>query len=191
MDVNGEFGDGGELAHDVFDGAGIDDHAADEQGVVEATGDAALEPLEGAAASTGRAVEGDAVAGAVAEDRHSRAAEIGDDQLALVGGCAALRIDDLADELAFVEVQAGLLAAVETPSADLGGPGVVEAVGTPSALKLGAGSREIRARLASVDGGVYAAGGEVEATVAGDFAQVQGIGRGTDEDGDLVFDDGV
>ena len=170
MDVHGEFGDCGELTHDVFDGAGIDDHAADEQGVVEAADDAALEPLEGAAASTGRAIEGDAVAGAVADNRHPRAAEIGDDQLALVGGGAALRIDDLADELALVEVQARLFAAVETPSADLSGSGVVEAAGTPSALELGAGSGEVCARLARVDGGVYAAGGEVEAAFAGDFS---------------------
>ena len=73
-------------------------------------------------------------------------------------------------ELALVEVQASLFAAVETPSADLGGSGVVGTASTPSALELGAGSREVCAWLARVDGGVYAAGGEVEAAVAGDFS---------------------
>ena len=67
-------------------------------------------------------------------------------------------------------MQASLFAAVETPSADLSGSGVVEAAGTPSAFELGAGSGKVCAWLARVDGGVYAAGGEVEAALAGDFA---------------------
>ena len=95
-------------------------------------------------------------------------------------GAPLLRIDYFADELALVEVQAGLFAAVKTPSADLGGSGVVGAAGTPSALELGAGSGEVCARLARVDSGVYAARGKVEAALAGDFAQVQGIRWCTD-----------
>jgi hypothetical protein len=130
-----ELVDLGELAQDVLDAGREDVHAAHRHHVVGAADDAALEPERGAAAVA--ALRGGAhdVAGLVADDGEAPAAEVGDDQLAALAfrhRPAAGRVEDLGDVLALDEMgAAGLHAALEGMRADLGGAGVVEALGVP------------------------------------------------------------
>ena len=79
MDIDGEFAHGGKAPHHIFDGAGVDDHPADQQRVIDAADNPAREPVEAAAAGAGPAVEGHPVAGAIADHWHPGAAEVGDD----------------------------------------------------------------------------------------------------------------
>ena len=132
VDIDGKFGDLWKLAHDVLYGAGVEDNAAHDESVVAAADNAAVEALVGATAGARLVLEADAVSGVVANDGHAIAAEIGDDEFSLVGGCAAGRIDDFADEFGFVEMETGALLALETPGADFGGASVVKAAGSPS-----------------------------------------------------------
>ena len=95
------------------------------------------------------------VTGAVTDHRHAGAPQIGDDELSLVRWLVALRIDDLEDELVFVEMQPVLLGALEAPGADFGGAGVVEAARSPGLLDARLGGGQTGAGLTGVDGDMH------------------------------------
>src|SRR5439155_1932027 len=107
-DLDLELLDGREAPHDVLDSGRKDVHAAQDQHVVEAAEDAALEPPERPAARAGAVGEAHAVAGAVADHRRAEAPEVRQHQLALAYRRARRRIQHLGDELRLVDVQAGL-----------------------------------------------------------------------------------
>src|SRR4029077_14051070 len=116
-----------EAANDRLDGAREHVHPADGDHVIHAPGDAPRELHERAPACARTAHRLDAIPGAIADDRHPPAAEVGEDELTLAFvACLAGRIEDLDDELRLVDVDAVARGAREAVGADLRRAGVIE-----------------------------------------------------------------
>ena len=119
----------------LLDRRGVHVHPADHDHVVGAAHDAAGEPAAVVAGGAALVAVHDDVAGAVAQHREAGAVQRREHELAALAGRGRLQVlvEDLADELVLVHVQAVPLGARGAERARLGEPGVVDAPG-PEAL---------------------------------------------------------
>ena len=170
--VDGKLDDLREPTHDIFNGTGVEDNAAYDQRVVNAPDHSASQSMKGAAAGTGCAFDVDLIAGAVANDRHAAAAQVCNDQFALVGRFSAVGIDHLKDELILIEVQARLMFALKSPGPDFCGPGVVKGARPPGVLDAIARGGQACTRFSGVDGFAHGALYQVDSLGCGHFRQV-------------------
>ena len=118
------------------------------------------------------------VARAVAKRGKAGQAQRRDHQLAALslGRGIEVLVEDLADELPLVDVQAVTLQARPPERARLGEPGVVDADGTEALLDPGPQARQRAARLAGAENPVDRFEGCLETLLEGDLEQVQGVG---------------
>ena len=125
----------------------------------------------------GAAVARDAhpIAGPIAHERRAEPPEVGQDQLARGRKPAGGRIDHLGDELALVDVEPGLGAALVAVRAHLGHARVVVGPRAPRRLQARAHRRDPRAGLPSVHGGADPRLREVDAALARQLGQVEGV----------------
>jgi hypothetical protein len=124
------------------------------------------------------------VAGPVAEQRGAHAAQVGQDQLALVRGASGDRVEDLGDELGLVHVQAGLRRALEAVGAHLGHARVIVGPGPPRRLDAGPHRGNPGPRLSRVDGRADAQAREHDPSLGRDLGQVERVGRRAADRGD-------
>ena len=128
----------------------------------------------------------DEVAGAIADQRARRAAEVRHHQLAAAAvrdGPLRLGVDHLAEEAALVEVQeAGRLPALEADGPDLGQAVVVDHAGAPGLLDARARRGDAAARLAGDDQHAHAALAQADALGGRHLGEVQRVGRRAADD---------
>ena len=157
IDFDAEFGDIGEAADDGFEGGGEDVVAADDKHVVNAAEDAAFEAGEISAAGAEGAGEANEVAGAIADDGASEAAEVCYYQfaeLAFGDVLFCVGVDDFGDAFGFEEVDAaGVVEAFDAEGADFGHAGVVEDSGAEGLFDFAARFGDVAAGFARDDEG--------------------------------------
>src|SRR5439155_20987936 len=106
VDLDHKLVDRVEPPNDVLDGARKEVHPADDQHVVNAADDPALQAMKRAAAAARLAGESDPVARSVPNVRMREAAKGGDDELTFIARLAGLRVEHLEETLGFVEMDA-------------------------------------------------------------------------------------
>src|SRR5713101_721858 len=176
-DLDLELIDRRETPHDPLDRGREHVDATDDEHVVEAPEDAALQAAEGATARTGRLGQTHVVARAIPDDRRAHTPKIRQDELAVTGGRGRCRVDHLDDELRFVDVESSLLGALVAVGAHLGHTAMVEGARAPAVLDPGAHRRDPGPRLAGVQGDPHRQLREVDAALPRDLREVKGVGR--------------
>src|SRR5262245_60543874 len=192
-DLHFIFDDGRDGADQIVNRARIDVDSTYAQHIVSAPEHSALDTRKSPPAFARFGCHLHQVAGAITQHWHSRATERGDDQLAaraFFDRFAGLRIDDLEYELKFVEVDCAVFGlAIESPGADFGRAGVVEAPRPPRLFDPSLDVRHARARFARVNRDANVGGAQVDSEASGDLGQMQRVGRCAEQDCAAVIED--
>ena len=182
-----------ESPDDGFDGGREDIIAADDEHVIHAPENPAEHSGGPTATGTALARHAHLIAGAIANDRRTVTAEIGDDEftgLAFRSGIIRGRVEHFSNALGFGQVDiGGVLETFKTQGADFSHAGVIEHARVPRRFDALPRGGDMAARLTCDDEGAHRRIGDVDTLFGGDFDHADGVGRGATDDGHLIFQD--